>query len=475
MGEDEDGVEKCVEDGVQKGLEDGVESQEELTDELLKERVRECAEELKESLKSEEPEVLHTSGLAQHIARSAWFEQLTVLVIALNALWIGFESDKNDADNLNEADAGFQVGEHFFCTFFTIEVVIRFLAFKNKRDCLQDKWFMFDSTLVAVMVLETWILLAMTQLELGNTSIFRLIRLVKLSRMTRLMRALPELMILIKGLRLAVRSVTLTFMVLLFLIYIVAIMLRMLTSDTSVGDRYYSSVPRAFYTLLIYSVIPDMIPMMDALSDEKWYLGAVFFVFLLLVALTMMNMLIGLLCDNVKSVSAQEQEALDLNFVETIMRQILFSLDSNHDGMITKVEFLNILHNQEVFTALQRIGVDVLGLLDHADFIFESEDIDGVEEARRLSFEQFMSVVVSLRGANIATVRDIMDLRKFLHVRLSGVEDMMMSLPYQASLVPSEEAQISDVKYRMDDLEYLIKQVQSAQDRTLQAILQSVE
>lgn len=351
------------EESVERGDEDEV-TQQETSDELLKEKVRESAEELKESLAlSKIPEVLHTTGLAQHIARSAWFEQLTVVVIVLNALWIGFESDQNDADNLKDADAGFQVGEHFFCTFFTVEVGIRFLAFKLKRDCLQDKWFMFDSTLVAVMVLETWVLLAVTQLELGNTSIFRLIRLFKLTRMARLMRALPELMILLKGLRLAVRSVMLTFMVLLFLIYIFAIMLRMLTSDTSVGDTYYSSVPRAFYTLLIFGTIPDMIPMMDALSNEKWYFGAVFFVFLLLVALTMMNMLIGLLCDIVKSVSEEEQEALDLHFVEGKLKEILLSIDANHDGMITKVEFLSILHNQEVFKALQCIGVDVLGLL----------------------------------------------------------------------------------------------------------------
>merc|ERR1719183_759108 len=55
---------------------------------------------------------------------------------------------------------------------------------------------------------------------------------------------------------------------------------------------------------------------------------------------------------------------------------------------------------------IQEIGVDVVGLVDFADFIFK----DGVE----LSFPEFMEIVLQLRGSNMSTVRDVVDLRKFM-------------------------------------------------------------
>merc|ERR1719353_1533188 len=85
----------------------------------------------------------HEEGLAQKIARSTLFDNTTMGVIALNALWIAIDTDHNDADLPIEADPIFIVAENFFCVYFTFEWVTRFVAFRRKFDGLKDHWFVF--------------------------------------------------------------------------------------------------------------------------------------------------------------------------------------------------------------------------------------------------------------------------------------------------------------------------------------------
>merc|ERR1719359_2587454 len=86
----------------------------------------------------------HTTGCAQRIARSAIFENVTLLIVIFNALWISVDADHNKADVLIDAHPVFQVAENSFCLFFTWELLTRFAAFRQKRNCLRDSWFVFD-------------------------------------------------------------------------------------------------------------------------------------------------------------------------------------------------------------------------------------------------------------------------------------------------------------------------------------------
>merc|ERR1719387_2863508 len=86
-------------------------------------------------------------GHFQEIATSIRFENITLSVIGLNALWIWIDTDYNHAETIATADVGFALVENCFCAFFTSELFIRFTAFENKRNCARDAWFVFDATL----------------------------------------------------------------------------------------------------------------------------------------------------------------------------------------------------------------------------------------------------------------------------------------------------------------------------------------
>merc|ERR1719183_478350 len=96
-------------------------------------------------------------------------------------------------------------------------------------------------------------------------------------------------------------------------------------------------------------------------------------------------------------------------------------LDSDGGGTISKQEFTEILDNIDAVRCLHDVGVDVFALVDLADYIFEDDDAENTDEIE-LDFTKFMEVVLQLRGTNAATVKDIVDLRKFM--RLSMTENL---------------------------------------------------
>jgi len=382
-----------------------------------------------------------TQGMCQRIARSTYFEQLVLIVIAINAVWIAVDSDMNESDLLLDAKPEFQVGENLFCLFFTTEWLIRFMAFAQKRNVLKDWWFMFDSLLVGLMVTETWFVTFFAYMmrmgeaggsgnvmkQSGNTYVLRILRLMRLSRMARmarLFRLCPELMIMIKGLLVATRAVTVTLILLTLVIYVFSLLFKQLMLETESGPRYFSSVPHSMTTLLLHGVFleesPDLFYAVG--SDGIWY-AFVLGIFVLLASFTVLNMLIGVMVENVRVVSVMEREQLTVAFTKQKLLRMLTTSDVDKDGnqMISQAEFSALLDIPEAIKVLQQeLGVDVVGLVDLADFIFEN-----VEELR---FPQFMEVVLQLRGSNTATVKDIVDLRKCLRQELHTVQAELSEL-----------------------------------------------
>lgn len=385
-------------------------------------------------------DLYHTTGIFQLIARSQYFESIALIVISVNAIWIAVDADHNNAAVLIEADPVFQVVENLFCVFFVSELSIRFAAFMVKRDAFKDAWFVFDSVLVATMVLETWVMMIVFSCIsssgstgfMGNASIlriFRLLRLTRMARLARLLKNMPELLILIKGMVAALRSVLFTLLLLGIICYVFGILFKQLTEDSEIGNEFFGSVPAAMHTLLVHGTfLDDLADLIFPITEANLFWTLIFYVYVLFSALTVMNMLIGVLCEVVTAVAATEKEALNCAWVKDKMERIF---DKNNlwggsdDHTISKAEFHLLLEIPEATQALTAVGVDPVALVDLADFIFE--DIGEVDleaddscsapqhaHGKTMSFPEFLDLLLQLRGANTATVKDIVDLRKFV-------------------------------------------------------------
>jgi len=357
-----------------------------------------------------------TKGFVQRIARSQRFENITLLIIFLNAIWIAIDTDLNDATLLINARLEFQIMENLFCTFFFAEIVIRFAAFKHKRDCLKDGWFIFDSVLVFLMVVETWIIsVVMLALQedgtsssmsfAGEISIFRMARLVKIlriSRMARLLRAMPEIVIVLKTIRVAARVVLVFLILWVAIIFLFGVFFRQITDGDDVGNAYFSSVPAAMNTLLLNGLFPENESMVNSLGKSHPALWVLIMLFILIVSLTLMHMLLAVLVELIGVISVAEKEGMTVSYVSAQFRFVLNNLDV--DLPLAKTQFQNLLLEPAVTAILAHENVDVMALVDMIDIIYQ--DIE-VEADGGLSFEKLIDLILNMRGSNPATVKDV--------------------------------------------------------------------
>eukprot|EP00928_Gymnodinium_smaydae_P052112 TRINITY_DN3586_c1_g2_i1.p1 TRINITY_DN3586_c1_g2~~TRINITY_DN3586_c1_g2_i1.p1 ORF type:complete len:897 (+),score=214.45 TRINITY_DN3586_c1_g2_i1:51-2693(+) len=355
----------------------------------------------------------YDTGYAQAIARSALLEYITMAVIVLNALWIAIDTDLNTAPVIIMADPVFQVAEHTFCTYFFLELLVRFAAFERKLNCFRDSWFVFDLLLVTMMVAETWVfsivLVATGQndsnADIGSTSVLRIgkiARILRISRIARLLRAIPELVVLVKGIALAARSVTVFFGFWLAIIYVFALAFRQLTDGQVIGERYFSSVIESMNTLLLRGILPDFAAMVDDLTDANVFLWPLIVFFLLLASVTVMYMLMGVLVDVTGVIASTEKEAMVVRTVAEDLREAMAIIDKDTDRPFSKLEFETLLQEPEVCKIVEPLGVDVVVVTDMLDMIFEAKDRSG----QAMYFEDFVDLMLNSRGGNSVTMKD---------------------------------------------------------------------
>jgi voltage-gated sodium channel len=360
----------------------------------------------------------YESGRCTSVAKSPIFEHATLVVVLVNSIWLAVDADYNNAVMLSEAELHFQIAEHFFCGFFVGELIVRFSALKVKWWCVKDGWFVFDSILVSLMVLETWVLTLVAVIAGGSSGglggvsvlrIMRLLRLLRMARMVRLLRALPELLILIKGMAAATRSVGYALCLLVFLMYIFAIIFVSLVDGTELQEIYFSGVVESMIVLLVYGTLLDNIGLLlnDLRQKGDFSLFTVFLLFVLLSAFMVLNLVIGVLCEVVAEVSATEKEAIAMEGAVQKFAALLSELDENNDGQIGKEEFMQIVSHPTALGILPGLGLDPKSLVDHVETIFPGGRTE-------LDMDEFWEAIVKFRSSHTATLRDIVDLRKHL-------------------------------------------------------------
>lgn len=137
-------------------------------------------------------------------------------MIYVNAIWIAVDIEFNKADMVMQAEYPFLIAEIVFTLYFSGELFVRFMSYEKRKRALKDSWFIFDLLLVAMMLLETWVIpLTAFIVEGGfqppaddganisrSASVLRIARIMRVFRTARIIRVaryMPELMILIKG------------------------------------------------------------------------------------------------------------------------------------------------------------------------------------------------------------------------------------------------------------------------------------
>jgi hypothetical protein len=240
-------------------------------------------------------------------------------------------------------------------------------------------------------------------------------RLSRVARTARLLNSIPELMILAKGMLIAVRSVLSILFLLTLVIYIFAVTFTQVLAGTPVAAGKFDSVPQSMNFLLLQVLCGFDAAFIDSLLTVGFVYYALFLVFLLLASLTIMNMLIGILCDVVATVADVEKDEAFNRDLDSQVMDLARTLDKSGSGTIFRDEFDEVTRNPALAQSLDELGVDVVSISDYAHFIFS--------QCEELSHQDFVMMVSQFRGCKGATVKDMMDMRKYVALELHYVKE----------------------------------------------------
>jgi hypothetical protein len=379
----------------------------------------------------------HDTGFFQWVARHPTFENVTLSVIVINALWISVDTDGNTAETIVKAKPVYIVADTLFFGYFLVELVTRFLAFKNKCNCFRDGWFVFDTALVTLYAFDPFVIGLIAAVSGGGgldlpTAVLRLFRLARLSRLVRMLRSLPELMIMIKGMVTAAASVGYTLGLLVMITYVFSIAFRNLApkpgahhdEEEDITIVFFSSVPETMHNLIIFATFLDELASFAIpVKEQSTACFCLMWVYIAIASLTVMNMLVGVLCEVIAAVAEEEKETMMVDKVNEKFNTIIADLDTDMDGSLSWDEFQKILDKPETHKALASVNVDAETMVDIAeDYFFENG------EAVAVSFEEFMQLLLDLRGGQQATVKNLMTMGKGLSKKFNQTADRMDSL-----------------------------------------------
>jgi len=352
------------------------------------------------------------------IAKSKTFENTTMAVITLNALMLGWDADYTSRFKKPIVHVGsieyegpwfFVMIEYMFAVYFTSEILIRFLAYKKCISCCTSGWFIFDSILVTMMVMDTWVLpLAGVGGALNQLSALRLVRLIRVTRLVRLMRAFPEMMMIVNGMFTAVRSVFWTGILMTLLVFTFSIMFtnefhQGPIDDSEVTDdaqAYFGSMGKCMLTLFILgSILDDVTAACDAIraTGNTAMLG-VFMVFIVMSSFMMLNLLVGIMAEVVMTTADAEKEKRQTESIHEAIFSAISKLDNDKSGMVTKAEYLAIRGDEELKEALDELEVKEKHFYMFAELLFQEDENEGGEP--ELSVEEVIDLILRLRPGN---------------------------------------------------------------------------
>jgi len=226
---------------------------------------------------------------------------------------------------------------------------------------------------------------------------------------------------MIKGMVTAAATVSYILGLLLIFTYVFAIAMTQLSFGTEFREKYFNGVALSMYSLIVYGTFLDSLAdFCDDIRAESTPCLIAVTIYVVLASMTVMNMLIGILCEVISAVAVEERETMITEKVYEKFGAILRGLDKDGDGTISFREVEVIVDNKDALDALGSVNVDPGDLVDVAeDFLSE--------EGKEMSFDDFMEMVLGCRQGLQATLKDIYFVGKRFNKRFMELNELSES------------------------------------------------
>lgn len=332
--------------------------------------------------------------------------------------------------------ASFTNAEHAFVGIFTVELILRMLAYGTKwftrSNCL-------DFFVVFMSILENYAFASMG-LHFPNVSALRLLRLTKLVKAVRIMRvmqAFRPLRVLVLTIGSSVGALGWSMILLTLLQFMTSIGMTQLMQDfvrdesqnREVREQVYSYFGRwtnSMLTMFEITVAPGgwaKVGRLIILQVNEWY-ALFFMVYVWVVTFAIIRVISAIFLSQTMAIAARDH---DFTCHERIMKHdrdvlrlkaIFEEGDRDTGGSLSRREFEQVLKDSRVQAWLAQLELEVNEV---RGLFLLLDDGDG-----NLSFEEFMSGIMRLRGGakNVDLITLLYENKK-IHMELIEIRDAL--------------------------------------------------
>ena len=212
------------------------------------------------------------------------FQFSVIFIIILNAITLGVSTYELSPFVKNTI----QILDYAITIFFVIEISIRFMGEPKKFNFFKSGWNIFDTIIVLISLI-----------PIPNNSSFLLLRLLRVFRVLRLISVIPELKKIIEALINSIQRVFYVTLLLFIILYIYATIGSILFGE-AIPYRW-NDVGVSLITLFQVLTLSSWETVMLPLQDIFWWAWIYFFSFIIICAITTMNLLIAVIVDVILS------------------------------------------------------------------------------------------------------------------------------------------------------------------------------
>lgn len=253
------------------------------------------------------------------------FTSFICCMVVLNTAVMGFEADYPDFGL-------WIVFEHIFTAAFFLEMVCKIASLRIEY--FHDKWNFLDGGLALLAAMDTWVLAFVgKEVDLQSLSVLRVLRMARLIRVLRLVKQFKRFVLIIAGVVDAIRTTLWVACVLGLAIYVCAIFCVVyigrsgadlypgFTKSAEEIDAFeimenfnpflsFGSMARSMLTLFNIAILAEWSEVIRPIAEKQPHMVVFFIMFVLFVTFGVMNVIIGMIVDNVMN-NAQKMQMVN--------------------------------------------------------------------------------------------------------------------------------------------------------------------
>jgi len=199
------------------------------------------------------------------------------------------------------------------------------------------------------------------------------------------------------------------------------------------------------HLLILGTILDDITACTDAIraSEKATQMMIVFMIFVLISSFTMLNMLIGILCEVVTATSDGEKKKNTEASVRKAIRDLFATMDEDGSGDISRAEFLDMSHDKTVMDALQELDVEPKHFDMYAELLFKENEAGHTSE--KMDLEHLMDMIMRLQPDSKVSALDFASFQQDVYKNHSLIKHQIVRIDtMMTSAIPYDPDQDED-------------------------------